>query len=89
MILCHNCKKQECQDIVLYIFNSLISSTNSISVNVALLQIKGHLVIIIYIYSTYLYRNKTLNPRVNDEGFINPEFRQYIYPAREIKFMSD
>ena len=39
MILCHNCKKQECQDIILQ-FNSVICSINTISVSVAVLQMR-------------------------------------------------
>ena len=39
MILCHNCKKQECQDIVLQL---VICSINMISVSVAILLIKSH-----------------------------------------------
>ena len=42
MILCHDCKQQECQDIILENFLIVICSINMISVNVAVLQIEEH-----------------------------------------------
>ena len=41
VILCHDCKQQECQDIIFMNFLIVICSINMISVNVAVLQIEN------------------------------------------------
>ena len=41
MILCHDCDQQKCQDIISMNFHILICSINTISVNVAVLQMEN------------------------------------------------
>ena len=41
MIFCHDCEQQKCQDIIFMNFLIVICSMNTISVNVAVLQIEN------------------------------------------------
>ena len=48
MILCHDCDQQKCQDIIsMRNFFTVIWSTNTISVNVTVLQMKNTMLVII------------------------------------------
>ena len=87
MILCHNCEKQECQDIILQ-FNSVICSINTISVSVAILQMKSHYAMMINIILHTSFRN--FNPSVNNDGLIKSVIlNDDIYATkRKIRFMS-
>ena len=69
IILCHDCEKQECQDIVL---KPVICGSNMISVSVALSRINSHYAIIIP--HTFF---RSHNP-LNNDGLIESKILRYI-----------